>query len=199
MIVENLLDSCVRRRLSALHVGERDEELGHIVQIPGPQTLRLSLPLPGTSGGKRCCFHVNLADHTFTGLCRNQCRTTWFVTFSFSPSLSTSPSGWDNEKKIAILHENFQTVKADDSFEDVIIKPPVRKVQVFLLLFPGQQFYYCSNITSEPSVTRISVETQMHKYHVLAEGYNRMLKILFYARLPPHHQLISEPNTKFYY
>uniref|UniRef100_A0A3B4DKL4 Dynein light intermediate chain n=1 Tax=Pygocentrus nattereri TaxID=42514 RepID=A0A3B4DKL4_PYGNA len=37
------------------------------------------------------------------------------------------PSGWDNEKKIAILHENFQTVKADDNFEDVIVKPPVRK------------------------------------------------------------------------
>lgn len=45
------------------------------------------------------------------------------------PLSSTSPSGWDNEKKIAILHENFQTVKADDSFEDVIVKPPVRKVQ----------------------------------------------------------------------
>uniref|UniRef100_A0A8D0CC08 Dynein light intermediate chain n=1 Tax=Scleropages formosus TaxID=113540 RepID=A0A8D0CC08_SCLFO len=37
------------------------------------------------------------------------------------------PSGWDNEKKIAILHENFQTLKADDGFEDVIVKPPVRK------------------------------------------------------------------------
>uniref|UniRef100_A0A667XGH9 Dynein light intermediate chain n=1 Tax=Myripristis murdjan TaxID=586833 RepID=A0A667XGH9_9TELE len=37
------------------------------------------------------------------------------------------PSGWDNEKKIAILHENFQTLKADDNFEDVIVKPPVRK------------------------------------------------------------------------
>ncbi|TMS18477.1 Cytoplasmic dynein 1 light intermediate chain 1 [Larimichthys crocea] len=35
---------------------------------------------------------------------------------------------WDNEKKIAILHENFQTVKADDSFEDVVVKPPVRKI-----------------------------------------------------------------------
>lgn len=42
--------------------------------------------------------------------------------------LSASPSGWDNEKKIAILHENFQTVKADDGFEDVVVKPPVRKV-----------------------------------------------------------------------
>uniref|UniRef100_A0A671YJH1 Dynein light intermediate chain n=1 Tax=Sparus aurata TaxID=8175 RepID=A0A671YJH1_SPAAU len=38
------------------------------------------------------------------------------------------PSGWDNEKKIAILHENFQTVKSDDSFEDVVVKPPVRKI-----------------------------------------------------------------------
>ncbi|XP_061738747.1 cytoplasmic dynein 1 light intermediate chain 1 [Nerophis ophidion] len=38
------------------------------------------------------------------------------------------PSGWDNEKKIAILHENFQTIKADDGFEDVIVKPPVRKI-----------------------------------------------------------------------
>ncbi|KAI5093820.1 cytoplasmic dynein 1 light intermediate chain 1 isoform X3 [Silurus meridionalis] len=37
------------------------------------------------------------------------------------------PSGWDNEKKIAILHENLQSVKAEDNFEDVIVKPPVRK------------------------------------------------------------------------
>uniref|UniRef100_A0A3B5QRJ3 Dynein light intermediate chain n=1 Tax=Xiphophorus maculatus TaxID=8083 RepID=A0A3B5QRJ3_XIPMA len=37
------------------------------------------------------------------------------------------PSGWDNEKKIAILHENFQTLKSDDSYEDVVVKPPVRK------------------------------------------------------------------------
>lgn len=37
------------------------------------------------------------------------------------------PSGWDNEKKIAILHENLQTLKADDNFEEVIVKPPVRK------------------------------------------------------------------------
>uniref|UniRef100_A0A673CK96 Dynein light intermediate chain n=1 Tax=Sphaeramia orbicularis TaxID=375764 RepID=A0A673CK96_9TELE len=44
------------------------------------------------------------------------------------------PSGWDNEKKIAILHENFQTVKSDDSFEDVIVKPPVRKVRAPSLL-----------------------------------------------------------------
>ncbi|POI36239.1 hypothetical protein CIB84_000009 [Bambusicola thoracicus] len=34
---------------------------------------------------------------------------------------------WDNDKKIGILHENFQTLKAEDSFEDGIRKPPVRK------------------------------------------------------------------------
>lgn len=39
-----------------------------------------------------------------------------------------SPSGWDNEKKIAILHENFTTVRPEDPFEDFIMKPPVRKV-----------------------------------------------------------------------
>ncbi|MGH0119623.1 UNVERIFIED_CONTAM: hypothetical protein FKN15_058074 [Acipenser sinensis] len=38
------------------------------------------------------------------------------------------PSGWDNEKKIAILHENFTTVKPEDAFEDFIVKPPVRKL-----------------------------------------------------------------------
>uniref|UniRef100_A0A8C7PMW7 Dynein light intermediate chain n=1 Tax=Oncorhynchus mykiss TaxID=8022 RepID=A0A8C7PMW7_ONCMY len=37
------------------------------------------------------------------------------------------PSGWDNENKISILHENFQTLKLDDIFEEVIVKPPVRK------------------------------------------------------------------------
>ncbi|NP_001080155.1 dynein cytoplasmic 1 light intermediate chain 1 L homeolog [Xenopus laevis] len=37
------------------------------------------------------------------------------------------PAGWDNDKKIGILHENFQTLKPEDTFEDVITKPPVRK------------------------------------------------------------------------
>ncbi|XP_044273277.1 cytoplasmic dynein 1 light intermediate chain 1 [Varanus komodoensis] len=37
------------------------------------------------------------------------------------------PAGWDNEKKIGILHENFQTLKVGDNFEDIITKPPVRK------------------------------------------------------------------------
>ncbi|KAL0985335.1 hypothetical protein UPYG_G00155630 [Umbra pygmaea] len=38
------------------------------------------------------------------------------------------PSGWDNEKKVAILYENFQLLKSEDKFEEVIIQPPVRKI-----------------------------------------------------------------------
>ncbi|XP_041963273.1 cytoplasmic dynein 1 light intermediate chain 1-like isoform X2 [Alosa sapidissima] len=37
------------------------------------------------------------------------------------------PSGWDNEKKIAILYENFQSLKMNDNFEDVIVNPPLGK------------------------------------------------------------------------
>lgn len=48
-----------------------------------------------------------------------------FYFFYFS-----SPSGWDNEKKIAILHENLSTVRPEDPFEDFITKPPVRKVRL---------------------------------------------------------------------
>lgn len=52
-------------------------------------------------------------------------QSTSFDPTCFSPR---SPSGWDNEKKIAILHENFTSLRPDDPFEDVIAKPPVRKV-----------------------------------------------------------------------
>ncbi|KAL6112965.1 cytoplasmic dynein 1 light intermediate chain 2 isoform X1 [Pungitius pungitius] len=38
------------------------------------------------------------------------------------------PSGWDNEKKIGILHENLSTVRPENLFEDFITKPPVRKL-----------------------------------------------------------------------
>lgn len=65
----------------------------------------------------------------------------------------SSPAGWDNDKKIGILHENFQTLKADDSFEDIITKPPVRKVSwdifwcsisylfIYMLLFDCFSFF----------------------------------------------------------
>ena len=39
-----------------------------------------------------------------------------------------SPCGWDNEKKISILYENMTSMKPEDLYEDVIVKPVVRKV-----------------------------------------------------------------------
>lgn len=33
------------------------------------------------------------------------------------------PSGWDNEKKIAILYENIQSFSPDDDFSEVIKVP----------------------------------------------------------------------------
>jgi dynein light intermediate chain 1 len=60
------------------------------------------------------------------------------------------PTGWDNEKKIAILYENIQSVSPDDNYNDVIIRPvsskPLQKEaeitaeddQVFLLKMQSQ-------------------------------------------------------------
>lgn len=63
----------------------------------------------------------------------------------FCGSLSSSPSGWDNEKKVAILYENFQSLKREDKFEEVIVQPPVRKVMSLpdlLLLIFGTDMKY---------------------------------------------------------
>lgn len=43
-------------------------------------------------------------------------------------SVMFSPAGWDKDKKIAILYENFATVKQDDAYEDIIGKPLIKKV-----------------------------------------------------------------------
>lgn len=51
----------------------------------------------------------------------------------FHCSLFCRPCGWDKEKKISILYENMTTVKPDDSFEDVIVKPVLRKVSKIML------------------------------------------------------------------
>lgn len=39
------------------------------------------------------------------------------------------PAGWDNEKKIAILHENMTSLKPDDPFGDHIKKPSLKRPQ----------------------------------------------------------------------
>lgn len=55
------------------------------------------------------------------------------------------PTGWDNDKKVAILYENLQNMKPEDAFNDAIVKPTTRKpvqrdaevtaedIQVFLM------------------------------------------------------------------
>jgi len=55
-----------------------------------------------------------------------------------------SPAGWDNEKKMAILHENMATVKPEDFYNDVIQKPiTARKVSPLkvLPLFPFLKYH----------------------------------------------------------
>ncbi|XP_015126823.1 cytoplasmic dynein 1 light intermediate chain 1 isoform X1 [Diachasma alloeum] len=37
------------------------------------------------------------------------------------------PAGWDNMKKIGILHENLQSMKPDDYYRDVIAQPPTNR------------------------------------------------------------------------
>lgn len=42
-----------------------------------------------------------------------------------------SPAGWDNEKKMAILHETMTSFKPDAYYNDVIPKPLItRKVNM---------------------------------------------------------------------
>lgn len=70
---------------------------------------------------------------------------------SLSPCLR--PAGWDNEKKVAILHENLTAVKPEDPYEDFIVKPPVRKV----LRFPGCSFCIGKDASQGTDLTHCSV------------------------------------------
>uniref|UniRef100_A0A673A9L9 Dynein light intermediate chain n=1 Tax=Sphaeramia orbicularis TaxID=375764 RepID=A0A673A9L9_9TELE len=63
------------------------------------------------------------------------------------------PSGWDNEKKIGILHENFTTVRPEDPFEDFITKPPVRKVWHQTLVFVIDSVSMVSVLQESPGRT----------------------------------------------
>lgn len=119
------LTSTSRWRRPHLYLSERGEEPGSALQIHRTQDVRLSVHHVSLSGGKGRSVHVSgggggggwCSPASFAGKIRKS---------AFFPS---SPSGWDNEKKIAILHENFTTVRPEDPFEDVITKPPMRKVR----------------------------------------------------------------------
>uniref|UniRef100_A0AAY4AZL7 Dynein light intermediate chain n=1 Tax=Denticeps clupeoides TaxID=299321 RepID=A0AAY4AZL7_9TELE len=89
------------------------------------------------------------------------------------------PSGWDNEKKIAILHENFTNIRPEDPFEDVIMKPPIRKLvqdkevsaedeQVFLM---KQQ----SLLAKQPATPTRGTVSAAANEGVLANFFNSLL------------------------
>uniref|UniRef100_A0A672G6X3 Dynein light intermediate chain n=1 Tax=Salarias fasciatus TaxID=181472 RepID=A0A672G6X3_SALFA len=102
------------------------------------------------------------------------------------------PSGWDNEKKIGILHENLSTVRPEDPFGDFITKPPVRKLvhdkeinaedeQVFLMKqqvwLSGLFFATCLNniVLMEIVLLTISPAAGAANEGVLANFFNSLL------------------------
>ena len=51
------------------------------------------------------------------------------------------PAGWDNEKKIAILHENMHSVRPDQHYTDVIAKPIIRKVRILFYSITNMKWH----------------------------------------------------------
>lgn len=45
----------------------------------------------------------------------------------FALRIICRPAGWDNMKKISILHENLQSMKANDYYRDVIAQPATNR------------------------------------------------------------------------
>jgi len=45
----------------------------------------------------------------------------------FALHIICRPAGWDNMKKISILHENLQSMKANDYYRDVIAQPATNR------------------------------------------------------------------------
>ena len=96
------------------------------------------------------------------------------------------PSGWDNEKKIAILYENIQSVSPDDDYNDVIVGPVSSKVSlnsVLLLLYFN--YYFIEKplqkeveITSEDDqVFLLKMQSQLNQQ--TPPGTNPVNKLLF--------------------
>lgn len=58
------------------------------------------------------------------------------IFYYFKNIFNYSPAGWDNMKKISILHENLQSMKPDDYYRDVIAQPSInRKVWIYMNIF----------------------------------------------------------------
>lgn len=122
------------------------------------------------------------------------------------------PSGWDNEKKIAILYENIQSCMPDDNYNDVIIKPETRQTlqkdieltaeddQSFLLKMQAQLTQNVPTaITSTPPSLRTPMmpkpgERRMAGASPLPGVQVRCLNILCYCK----PNLISFNNFDFF-
>lgn len=69
------------------------------------------------------------------------CKSILFATMlkNFSIHILTCiicrPAGWDNMKKISILHENLQSMKANDYYRDVIAQPVTNRKVCYLTCF----------------------------------------------------------------
>lgn len=65
------------------------------------------------------------------------------IFYYFKNIFNYSPAGWDNMKKISILHENLQSMKPDDYYRDVIAQPSInRKVlNIYKYIFYIKNFF----------------------------------------------------------
>lgn len=85
------------------------------MQVPCASNLWSSVPHSCPRSCKERRFHVIRVIDQIT-----ESTQTDFPDFSRS-------AGWDNDK-ISILYENLQSMKPDDDYSDIIIRPAVRKV-----------------------------------------------------------------------
>ncbi|XP_014210969.1 cytoplasmic dynein 1 light intermediate chain 1 isoform X2 [Copidosoma floridanum] len=84
------------------------------------------------------------------------------------------PAGWDNMKKISILHENLQLMKPDDYYRDVIVQPP----------------------SNRKSVTR-QVEVQAEDEQAfLARQQEALMGLKDPSRSPTTRNQVASPNKK---
>lgn len=71
----------------------------------------------------------------------------------FALRIICRPAGWDNMKKISILHENLQSMKANDYYRDVIAQPATNRKVCFVLLLSILNTYnfsaYDANVLAE--------------------------------------------------
>lgn len=56
------------------------------------------------------------------------CTVKYFIFYPFFITVYPRPSGWDNLQKVSILYENMANIDPEKPYDEVIIKPVVRRV-----------------------------------------------------------------------